>query len=263
MNFRLIVLVVLLQWSTESVACTCHLYPSLCNYLETVNLQSQNNRDHFFILRGRIAERIEVGKGVLVEVIELLHGNEAIGDTIFIHNGSSASCEKGTGWLIPGKEYLMTPRRYPENYGWHYYLPACFNSYLNIENDSIVGPLIEGIDKVHFEDMKQLMNCGTWETYYAELPRIPFPEEDILENEIVIAPNPMSDQLYIKLRLTRPRTLMVRLYDRSGVMVLQHSFADVDRIERKRIDVHHLPSGLYILEIEGWDYPILEKMVKI
>jgi hypothetical protein len=75
-------------------------------------------------------------------------------------------------------------------------------------------------------------------------------------SQILVAPNPTQDQLIIK--FPDPTIRTITLINSTGVVVLREEIA----VKEKQISVHHLPSGIYILNIEGKNLKSVHKILK-
>ncbi|WP_081485567.1 T9SS type A sorting domain-containing protein [Bernardetia litoralis] len=80
----------------------------------------------------------------------------------------------------------------------------------------------------------------------------------IIENKIVIYPNPVSNQLTIKLpSIYKENPTQIELYNSIGQLVLSKSYEETT-IE---VSVSSYPKGLYILKIQNGEEMKTEKII--
>ncbi len=66
-----------------------------------------------------------------------------------------------------------------------------------------------------------------------------------------VFPNPVEDQLFLQLDKLEVTNLNLRIYDVLGKMYYEVALPNLQNGISKNIDVKHLPSGMYILHLEG------------
>jgi hypothetical protein len=95
------------------------------------------------------------------------------------------------------------------------------------------------------------------EVYNADLSAVN--ELKINEVEVLVYPNPVQDQLNIRLTNSNYSYLNFRLYDASGKAVLTKS-ENVSYSSNYQLDVSHLTAGLYLLKITSNEKTITKKI---
>jgi hypothetical protein len=83
---------------------------------------------------------------------------------------------------------------------------------------------------------------------------------ELSENNVVIYPNPSSSALHINFNDTKANaTVQAILYDITGQQIAKQSFNTT--IENK-MNIDHLPNGIYILKLSGKSSSIVKKVIK-
>ena len=78
---------------------------------------------------------------------------------------------------------------------------------------------------------------------------------------LILAPNPVREQLLLQLTLSQPEVMTVAVYDALGRRYI--SFATGLSAEHTRsIDMSHLPGGVYLVSIQIGDQQLVEKVIK-
>jgi hypothetical protein len=80
--------------------------------------------------------------------------------------------------------------------------------------------------------------------------------EDIVENELLIYPNPATDRITIDGMENRAGLLNYVIYDMRGQIVSSAS------LKNNNIDINELSSGVYVLEIQG-KTPVRKQFTKL
>ncbi len=93
--------------------------------------------------------------------------------------------------------------------------------------------------------------CGESDFLSSRLDQVGV-EELTAENTIHIFPNPVKDRLVVEWDYTRQAVENISLFDLSGKKVLEHEVQiSADREASQELDLSALPTGLYIIQLQG------------
>ncbi|RLD78570.1 MAG: hypothetical protein DRJ10_10120 [Bacteroidetes bacterium] len=81
-------------------------------------------------------------------------------------------------------------------------------------------------------------------------------------NEITIYPNPVNDFLQIEFNLINNVNSLLKIHDINGNLIYQSSFHKLlSKKSRLTVDVRSFVEGIYFIELENKDHPIVKKFV--
>ena len=90
-------------------------------------------------------------------------------------------------------------------------------------------------------------------------------EEDAGEigMEVSTYPNPASKQLTVEVKLAKPSSLKLQLYNATGNTLTEWNLPEETTIHRKEIDLSAYKDGLYLLQAQSKDGKQTKRVVKV
>ena len=99
-----------------------------------------------------------------------------------------------------------------------------------------------------------------WQSFFNGIEK----QNENIETEISIFPNPFHDHFYVNSENTRSKKYIVKIFDMKGVEVLVQNFTKEEYILRKKIGTQNIPQGLYLLVLyEDGEILTSRKIIKI
>ena len=224
-----------------TLACSCISPSSFC---ESITYEGNVRAD--IILRGKVINTTSDGKKIKVE--QLLLG-EMNGSIIVIQHGF---CDLFFNELEDGSEYIIALSKDQDQE--RYFLIGCAISFLKIENEIIKGKIAPGINRLDYDEIFVLKNCG-----------LNFSAVAISRN-LQIYPNPTQDFLRIQ-NLSDEHAydnLEVHLFDAVGRNISIHNHdGALPATEEWLIDIRDFSPGIYVVQISSAFQKVSHKLVKM
>jgi serine protease AprX len=96
--------------------------------------------------------------------------------------------------------------------------------------------------------LRMLINADT--NYYLDSVMLPLQNDcRLVEEKIVFAPNPVTDELTVQLQRNTSALLLVQVYNAAGHLLISRQQNTTDRIYRMPIAFKQLPSGVYYVSV--------------
>jgi hypothetical protein len=190
------------------------------------------------------------------EILEVLVGELEEGE-VSLWGQDGANCNGPVIELDEGKEYMIMfpstegyssaysnlsggiPNRFPI-----YDYPGCGPATLEVQRQSVSGPIADGVDRILKSDFyDKLAECVGEENVNFEQPGTGYNNY-----EAIVRPNPASDHFTIEFETEVP-VFAVSLYDVLGRLVSRDQLDGVGT-RSHQVNVAYLPSGIYVLVLE-------------
>ncbi len=249
MKARLTVALLLTALFIEtSQACSC---VNIDNFCESITAEDGTVWEGYQILHVRVTG--QGNTGISVQVLNVLHGQDRLGETLFFINGSGADCTMGTGGFQIGKEYIFAA--WPRLDDWT--LSICGITFLTVEDGKVKGPIAPGITRVSLDDFGKVANCGKLDGVGPGI------SGDKISTLFQVFPSPVSETLTLKAAIdTLSFALDLDVFDALGRLV--HRQRDVSFGNGSNLDVvvSDWAKGLYFFRVTAWDRRHTFRVVK-
>jgi len=87
-------------------------------------------------------------------------------------------------------------------------------------------------------------------------------QSELDQKQTIVYPNPFEEALNINWREENGGIRLLTLYNATGAMVLNKTIDQSSSGEIINLDLGHLPTGIYLIEIQGTDFSEVHKIVK-
>lgn len=181
----------------------------------------------------------------LISLPDTINLNDNYQHTIVIQN-NSATPLTGTIYLVAAVDTAGTLNSIDTvgtvsvtNFGLNDTIAITYNETYNIVNGyKIAGNIVV---------VWPIANSGTTSDTLTKEVYIIDPlainESRLLKNRIIVYPNPTKDYIFIKNGYSKNKVKRVRIYTLNGQLIYNEKY-------NSKIDVSHLPKGLYFLKLE-------------
>lgn len=109
--------------------------------------------------------------------------------------------------------------------------------------------LVPDVYDICVTDIRGCQDCSTVQVNFATSANL------VRNDQFKLSPNPATDR--VELNFTQQLKGDIIIYNQTGQIVYQEAFNSA----KQQVDVSQLPAGLYLLNVKGEDYTIIEKLV--
>lgn len=230
-----------------SHACSCS-WPTPDHFCRSVN---ENN--HIVLA---VVTDIPHSYSMDVDIVENIHLSAGL-DTISILGQDGLNCGEGIGNFAIGDSVILAlfngvtqDAQDGNNFNWS--ISGCGLHYLRYSNGMVVGGIDYEEDSTSFQIFSEgIMDC-------IELSSAT--NEDFIEENVIISPNPTSDYLNINIESASGVEYYFDIIDVSGNIIQANIFLNTSN---KRVDLSHIASGVYFLRSKNTSEMVSKKFVKI
>jgi len=220
-------------------ACSCLTPDSFCESITSSNGELNASA----ILRGKVLDTGPSGKEVKVD--QVIYGN-INQSKITIGYGF---CDINYQGLEDGKEFIIALGQ--SNTGFQ--LVGCAISFLEIDNEVVLGKIAPGLRSVDYDELSSVMECGD---AFSLLN---------LSSHLSLFPNPTDGELNIKNINTNIglQNLEVHIFDITGRLISTYK-RDEELLQSEiwELNIKDFPVGVYIVRVSINSFSSSYKVVK-
>ena len=231
MKAKICTLILLLSFPGFSSACSCVLIETFC---ETITFNDGNIHPDLVIVLGKKVKNTNIG--MEVEILDVLNGTEDR-PRIDIRRGDGADCGVNTDIFEVGQELLMALWPFDPADNIIYQLSICGVTFLEFNDGFITGKISPGVNRIAYNDLKSLNDCGELRPGFLNL-------------ETLLFPNPTSESTQFFVETNGPVSIHANIFDTIGrkVATFHIDLNETDQIGE--IPTSKLPSGVYFVELQ-------------
>ena len=242
-----------------SYACSCENIPSFCEVSKHISdsevgiifvgeLMEVDSIDEFeTAYKLRILDKI-YGEVILPNSPHYVDkGYDNTEEELWVLGGVSSLCLRT---IADGRTVIAC--NYSSQFG---YVPGrCESNYLEVDDNNMVSGWISNQfsqDTIHLDDLRNVI-AEPCTTSSEEL-------EDLIDSEILIAPNPFDEVLDIHANLSIERDIKYELMDLNGRLIAQANLENGNQL----IQTTSIRSGVYLVRFTDGEDSVVRKVIKM
>lgn len=235
----------------KAKACDCFFIPNFC---EAITFQN-NGQVLGYLSIHRIKVMAKVVNGLQVFVGQTYAGDNLIGHTLYLKDGTGADCVLFSSNLLQvGQDYIVAASRTGDTIT----LSDCSVSYLAIENGLVKGAIAPGVSEISLDDFPHTASCG-------DLTSVGVFSPDA-KDRLIVVPTLATDIVTVKANQTfwaQPTELKLIIYDAAGRLVFAQNYLDFGYYTPAKVDIKLWGSGVYILHLTAGKINTVARLVKV